>query len=189
MHTYEDGLQRCNANYTPLTAVHFLVRASEVYGDKTALPYGQTKRTSMLHMLTHGEARVLVTDTGHAPLAQAVAEALPDLKIIKVQDMFAVADDSVRATVQRYGDLIGLGGPNFQYLFPNDEWDAVALNYTSSTTGCAVRRLFPSWRQSDSDPATNARPRNSLLTAARSWPRSSFPRRCNCANCPANRQE
>ena len=34
MHTYEDGLQPCNANYTPLTPVEFLVRASEVYGDK-----------------------------------------------------------------------------------------------------------------------------------------------------------
>lgn len=44
MHMYEDGLQRCNANYSPLTPVDFLVRASEVYGDKTAALYGQVKR-------------------------------------------------------------------------------------------------------------------------------------------------
>jgi hypothetical protein len=34
MHMYEDGLQRCNANYAPLTTVDFLVRESELYGDK-----------------------------------------------------------------------------------------------------------------------------------------------------------
>lgn len=196
MQMYEDGLQRCNANDTPLTPVAFLVRASEVYGDKTAVLHGQAKRTwrqtfercvplasalaqmgvqrgdtivvtlpnipamveahlgipmagavsnalntrldaqAILHMLKHGEARVLVIDTEYATLAQTVAEDLPDLKIIKVQDTFAVADDSVLATVQSYDDPIGRGGPNFQNLFPNDEWDPIALNYTSGTTGC-----------------------------------------------------
>lgn len=176
MHTYEDGLQRCNANYTPQTPVDFQVRASEVYGDKTTVPYGQAKHTWMLR-------------TECAPLAQALVEALPDLKIIEAQDTFAAADDTVLATVQRYGDLIGQGAPNFQYLSPNDDWDAIALNYTSSTTGCVVRGLLPSWLQSDSDPAWNTRPRTSLHSVARSWPRSSFPRRRTSANCPGHRQE
>ena len=37
MHMYEDGLQRCNANYTPLIPLGFLCRGSEVYGDKTSV--------------------------------------------------------------------------------------------------------------------------------------------------------
>lgn len=195
MHMYEDGLQRCNANYTPLTPVDFLVRASEVYGDKIAVLYGQVKRTwrqtfercvrlssalvqmgidrgdtvavmlpnipemveahfgipmagavlnaintrldidTILYMLNHGEARVLLIDTEYASVAQAVAQAIPDLKIIKVQDAFAVAGDNVLAQAWSYDDLIAQGNPNFQYLLPRDEWDAIALNYTSGTTG------------------------------------------------------
>ncbi|MEX3963061.1 hypothetical protein AB4Y42_12715 [Paraburkholderia sp. EG286B] len=34
MHKYEDGLQRCNANYTPLTPVDLQVRTSNVYAHK-----------------------------------------------------------------------------------------------------------------------------------------------------------
>ncbi|TAL52919.1 acyl-CoA synthetase [Pandoraea sp.] len=192
---YEDGLQRRNANYAPLTPVDFLVRASEVYGDKVAILYGQVKRTwretfercvrlssalvqmgiqrgdtvaamlpnipemveahfgvpmagavlnalntrldadAILYMLDHGEARALIIDTEYAAVAQAVAAARPDLTIIKVQDTFAVADGNVLAQATSYDSLIAKGDSNFQYLLPLDEWDAIALNYTSGTTG------------------------------------------------------
>jgi fatty-acyl-CoA synthase len=45
MHVYDDGLQRCNANFTPLTPVDLLLRAPEIYGDKTAVLYGRVRRT------------------------------------------------------------------------------------------------------------------------------------------------
>ena len=34
-----------------------------------------------------------------------------------------------------YGDFIASGDPNFQWLMPVDEWDAISINYTSGTTG------------------------------------------------------
>ena len=45
MHMHDDGLQRCNAIYTPLTPVDLLLRTPEVYGDKAAVLYGRVKRT------------------------------------------------------------------------------------------------------------------------------------------------
>ncbi|WP_233809313.1 AMP-binding protein [Paraburkholderia sp. HP33-1] len=206
MHMYEDGLQRCNANYTPLTPVDFLVRASEVYGDKTAVLYVQAKRTwrqkfercvplasalaqldaqAIHHMLEHGEARVLVIDAEYATLAQAVAEALPDLKIIKVHDTSAVADDSVLATVQSYDNLIGQGSPNFQNLFPADEWDATALNYASGTTGYSKDVVSPHRGANlTPTPYRMRAPRKSLFSAVRSRHRSRLPRRRTSVNCP-----
>ena len=88
MRTYEAALQRRNANCTPLTPADFLVRESKGYGDKIALLYGQVKlawrQTSercirlagalaathaVLHMVKHGEARVLFIDTEYAAVA------------------------------------------------------------------------------------------------------------------------
>ena len=34
-----------------------------------------------------------------------------------------------------YDELLAQGDPEFAYTLPNDEWDALALNYTSGTTG------------------------------------------------------
>ena len=34
-----------------------------------------------------------------------------------------------------YEDLLAKGDPDFAWRMPDDEWDAIALNYTSGTTG------------------------------------------------------
>ena len=45
MNAYEKGLERNDANYTPLTPVSFLAKAAYVYPERTAIIYGDLRRT------------------------------------------------------------------------------------------------------------------------------------------------
>ena len=86
-------------------------------------------------IIDHGEAKLLITDR---EFSETVHAALG-----RVADRPAVIDfdDPV---YDGPGDLIGEkeyeafleeGTPDFAWSWPDDEWDAVALNYTSGTTG------------------------------------------------------
>ena len=85
-------------------------------------------------ILEHGEARALITDTELAPV---IREALAQLgRPILVID----ADDPEGPGGQRLGELdyehlMAEGDPAFEPRLPKDEWQAIALNYTSGTTG------------------------------------------------------
>ena len=43
-HMFEEGLQRREANYVPLTPIDFIVRAAEVYGERLAIVHGEIRR-------------------------------------------------------------------------------------------------------------------------------------------------
>jgi fatty-acyl-CoA synthase len=89
---------------------------------------------TVLFMLRHGEAKVLIIDTEFAALARRAAMELPELRIVSVADVApADAEHFPRAT--DYQDFIADGDPEFAWVTPQDEWDAIALNYTSGTTG------------------------------------------------------
>ena len=85
-------------------------------------------------MLEHGEARLLLTDREFAPTVEA---ALGKLKRrITVVDV----DDPQFAGGRRLGEieyeaLLREGDPAYAWQPPSDEWNAIALNYTSGTTG------------------------------------------------------
>ena len=85
--------------------------------------------------LDHGEAKVLITDrefskTMKAALAEAKAKPL----VIDYDDPeFAGAGE--RLGEIEYEDFIAEGDPGFAWAMPDDEWDAISLNYTSGTTG------------------------------------------------------
>ncbi|MFL5196704.1 MAG: acyl-CoA synthetase [Microvirga sp.] len=85
--------------------------------------------------LDHGEAKVLITDrefskTVKAALAEAKAKPL----VIDYDDPeFAGAGE--RLGEIEYEDFIAEGDPGFAWAMPDDEWDAISLNYTSGTTG------------------------------------------------------
>jgi fatty-acyl-CoA synthase len=89
---------------------------------------------SLLFMLRHGEARVLIVDTEFAELAQRAAIELPGLKIVYVQDTVAPDQLAFRGTID-YEVFLAQGDPDYVWSGPADEWDAIALNYTSGTTG------------------------------------------------------
>jgi len=85
--------------------------------------------------LDHGEAKVLITDR---EFFTVVKEALATCKakplVIDYDDPeFSGPGD--RLSNLEYEDLLRDGDPNFAWQMPNDEWDAITLNYTSGTTG------------------------------------------------------
>ncbi|MCA9681074.1 MAG: acyl-CoA synthetase [Myxococcales bacterium] len=86
--------------------------------------------------LDHGEARVLIVDKQYAAL---IAEALTlmtgprPLVIDYVDPTLEVEGPSIGAI--DFEALLAEGDPNFAWEPPGDEWDAIALNYTSGTTG------------------------------------------------------
>ncbi len=89
---------------------------------------------SILYMLRHGEAKLLITDTEYLPLLAALREELPELQIVGVHDQ-AADTPAVPAAWTDYEALLASGDPAFEWQPPADEWDAIALNYTSGTTG------------------------------------------------------
>ena len=85
--------------------------------------------------LDHVETKVLITDR---EFSSTVKEALA---LCKVKPLIIDVDD---LEFPQTGDLLGesnyeafiaKGDPEFEWLMPNDEWDAITINYTSGTTG------------------------------------------------------
>ena len=86
-------------------------------------------------MLDHAEARVLVTDREFAPtIARALTLCKVKPLVIDVLDPL-FAGEGERLGETDYEAFIAAGDPAFQWSLPEDEWDAISLNYTSGTTG------------------------------------------------------
>ena len=89
---------------------------------------------TLAFMLDHGEAKVLFTDREFAPVvAQALARCKRKPRVVDVDDADVVAGDFLGEI--EYEALLATGDPEFAWTLPGDEWDAIALNYTSGTTG------------------------------------------------------
>ncbi|MDU8927414.1 AMP-binding protein [Alisedimentitalea sp. MJ-SS2] len=90
---------------------------------------------TVAYILGHGEAKVALVDTAHLPL---VAEAISQMDG-PVPQIIEVADPSARFPATgdhpEYEDLLATADPTFQWIMPQDEWESIALNYTSGTTG------------------------------------------------------
>jgi len=84
-------------------------------------------------ILKHGEAKVLLTDGEFAPVIKAALAQL-DAKPLVI-DIADPAGPGDRLGAMDYEAFIAQGDPDFTELTPRDEWDAIALNYTSGTTG------------------------------------------------------
>lgn len=190
----ETGLEKCAANFVPLTPLSHLRRAARVFGDRTALIYQDRHYTyadyharvsrlasalvaqgvksgdvvatilpntpaqaeahfgvpacgavlnainirldvdTVSYILDHGQAKVLLVDTQFLDLARAaVAQAENTPVIVEVAD--PVAGFPPSGAFLEYEDMIATGDPAFDWIMPHDEWESLALNYTSGTTG------------------------------------------------------
>ncbi len=88
-------------------------------------------------MLDHGEAKAVIVDPEFAPvMAQALAlrQTRRPLLVIDVQDELFTGEVQPAGSVS-YEEFLAQGDPDFAWQMPADEWDAIALNYTSGTTG------------------------------------------------------
>jgi fatty-acyl-CoA synthase len=86
-------------------------------------------------MLEHGEAKLFVVDREFSGIARAaLAQVSRPIEVIDVDD--PVYDGpGERIGVIDYESWIAQGDPRAHWSSPADEWDAIALNYTSGTTG------------------------------------------------------
>jgi fatty-acyl-CoA synthase len=87
-------------------------------------------------MLDHGEARVVLVDSEFAAVmrqALALRQRTEPLVVVDVAD--AVFGPGTAIGSVEYEDFLQQGDPDFAWQLPGDEWDAIALNYTSGTTG------------------------------------------------------
>ena len=191
----ESGLDKCSANYVPLTPLSALHRASHVFANELAMVYGDHRKTyseyydrctrlgsalaamgiapgdvvatvlpnipaaaeahfgvpacgavlnaintrldsgTISYILDHGEARVVLVDTQFLDVVETAIKAMvgPSPTIIEVPDAPAGFPASGRHST--YEAVLGNAHHDFDWILPKDEWESIALNYTSGTTG------------------------------------------------------
>jgi fatty-acyl-CoA synthase len=85
-------------------------------------------------ILDHGEAKVLLTDK---EFSTTIKKALEDCSsaplVIDVDDILAGGGELIGE--MDYEAFISTGDPEYEWQLPEDEWQALSLNYTSGTTG------------------------------------------------------
>ncbi len=195
MNKYNVDLDKCGANYQPLTPIRLLQRSAEVFADRTAVIYKDRKYSwaeysarcyrlaraliasgvqrgdtvsimaanipamveaqfgipmsgavlncinirldvaGVAFILRHSEAKVFFVDQQFTSVAKAaIAEAgLEDILIIHIADTDTGSNAVIGKT--EYEDFLESAPAYIDIVYPVDEWDAIALNYTSGTTG------------------------------------------------------
>ncbi len=92
---------------------------------------------TLAFMLDHAESKVLLVDPEFAALAQEALEMVNhEVYVIDVSDTeYEHAANALSIGQIEYETWLAAGDPNFEWHLPQDEWDAISLNYTSGTTG------------------------------------------------------
>jgi fatty-acyl-CoA synthase len=202
MTIYDQDLDANPANFVPLSPISMLRRAAMVYGDKSAVCYGDRALTwgeifyrsvnvaaalrargikrgdtvaiisanipemfeahyavpmagavlnainirldaaTIAFILEHGEASMIIVDKEFGPVTeQALAQMSVKPQVVHIDD--ATYTDGKLLGEDSYEDLVNQCPVDLDPLhaldagdfLPGDEWDAIALNYTSGTTG------------------------------------------------------
>ena len=191
----ETGLDKCAANYVALTPLSHLVRAKQVFADRTALIYGDTRLSyadyharctrlasalakagvtpgdvvatilpnvpaqseaafgvpacgavlntintrldvvTVAYIFDHGEASVVLCDSQFIPMCMAAIDLMEGDGPLVIEVPDPIAGVPAIGEQQDYEDFIATGDPDFVWIMPDDEWESLALNYTSGTTG------------------------------------------------------
>ena len=97
----------------------------------SALNYRLDAR-SIAFILAHGQAKLLIADREFAPIVKrAMNELAAPMPLVEIHD--GVGDASLGGT--KYEHFLAEGDPEAAWSGPQDEWEPIALNYTSGTTG------------------------------------------------------
>ncbi|MEP5673527.1 AMP-binding protein [Ascidiaceihabitans sp.] len=191
----ETGLDKCAANYVPLTPLSHLRRAAHVFAGRPAVIYGDHRVTyaqyydrctrlasalvsmgvtpgdvvatlipnlpaqaeahfgvpacgavlntintrldvdTVAYIFDHGEAKVVLADPQFMPLAEAAVAQMDGNAPILIEVADAANGWPASGRHPVYEDILTLADPNFAWIMPEDEWESLALNYTSGTTG------------------------------------------------------
>ena len=197
-HMYDTNLDKNDANFTPLSPLSFLMRAAEVYPNRTSIIHGKKqftwsetyKRSKQLasalskrgigkgdtvavlcfntpeiyeahfgvpmigavlntinirldvdtisYILEHGEAKALITDNELSPTIKQVLDKIKNkILVIDIDDELANHPEGAGENLGEinYEDFLLTGDSDLEWSLPDDEWQSLALNYTSGTTG------------------------------------------------------
>jgi len=87
---------------------------------------------SIAFILGHGQAKLLIADREFAPIVRAALEEFGSpMPLVEIDD---IAGGASLGGIE-YEAFLGEGDPEAQWAVPRDEWEPIALNYTSGTTG------------------------------------------------------
>ena len=121
-------------NTPPMVEAHFGIPAA---GAVINALNTRLDAQTLAFMLDHGEARVVMVDpefTGVMAKALTLRKSSAPLLVIDVEDPLFTGNVTRLGRIT-YDEFLASGDANFAWPLPADEWDAIALNYTSGTTG------------------------------------------------------
>ena len=121
-------------NTPPMVEAHFGIPAT---GAVLNALNTRLDAATLAFMLDHGEAKVVIVDPEFAGIMQqalALRTSSEPILIINAEDALYTGD-SLRIGSINYDDFLATGDADYNWKLPDNEWDAIALNYTSGTTG------------------------------------------------------
>lgn len=128
----DDTVSAMLSNVPPMLEAHYGVPMT-----KAVLHSLNTRLDAAIiaFQLDHANCKVLITDREYAPvIKEALALATVTPIVIDYSDP-EFPQDGERLGSHDYEEFLQSGDPNFAWSLPDDEWDAITLNYTSGTTG------------------------------------------------------
>jgi fatty-acyl-CoA synthase len=85
--------------------------------------------------LEHADAKVLIVDREFMSIATEALQHISNTPLL-IEYADTAFDYAMASSSEiNYEDFVAQGQPDYQWLMPNDEWDAISINYTSGTTG------------------------------------------------------
>ena len=93
---------------------------------------------TIAYILEHSDAKLLITDTQFSPtIKKALSIYGKKMPIIDIHDDQAIFKEGEGEKIGdwTYEEFLKTGEDNFNWSFPEDEWQAISLSYTSGTTG------------------------------------------------------
>ncbi len=90
---------------------------------------------ALAFILDHGEAKLLITDREFAGVIKETLRLAKTKPLVVDYDDLEFPQTGEMLGDVEYEDFVAGGDPEFEWRMPDDEWDAVSLNYTSGTTG------------------------------------------------------
>ena len=90
---------------------------------------------TVAYIFEHGGAKVVLADTQFLEVTEAAVAQMTGEKPIIIEVPDEQAGFAATGRHQTYEELLTTGDTNFEWVLPQDEWESLALNYTSGTTG------------------------------------------------------
>ncbi|OBY28168.1 AMP-binding protein [Leisingera sp. JC1] len=90
---------------------------------------------TVAYIFEHGEAKAVLVDPQFIELAEAAVKEMDGPAPILIEAADDQAGWHATGRHMEYEALLTSGDPEFQWIMPEDEWESLALNYTSGTTG------------------------------------------------------